>query len=57
MENKDLFHEGVLNKEINSKVNFFNLGPKNNWKTLLDKEIINSLQKNFAAEMKELNYL
>ena len=23
----------------------------------LDKEIINSLQKNFAAEMKELNYL
>ena len=57
IENKDLFHEGVLNKEINSKVNFFNLGPKNNWKTLLDKEIINSLQKNFAAEMKELNYL
>ena len=46
-----------VNKEINSKVNFFNLGPKNNWKTLLDKEIINSLQKNFAAEMKELNYL
>ena len=57
MENKDLFKEGVLNKETNSRVNFFNLGPKNNWKNLLDKEIVNSLQKNFAAEMKELNYL
>ena len=57
MENKDLFKEGVLNKEINSKVNFFNLGPKNHWQNLLDKEITDSIEKNFAIEMKELNYL
>ena len=57
MENHDLFKEGVLNKETNSKVNFFNLGPKNNWKDLVNKKIIGSIENNFASEMKELNYL
>lgn len=57
MENKYSFNEAVLNKETNSKVNFFNLGPKNNWRNLLNREVIKSIEENFASEMKELDYL
>ena len=57
MENKYSFKEAVLNKETDSKVNFFNLGPKNNWKNMLNKEIVQSIEDNFASEMKELDYL
>tara|TARA_X000000950_G_C13909412_1_gene658332 strand:+ start:81 stop:272 length:192 start_codon:yes stop_codon:yes gene_type:complete len=37
--------------------NFFNLGKKNNWKMILDKNILNELEKNFQKEMKELGYM
>ena len=36
--------------------NFFNLGKDNNWKKLLEEEIIKKLNKNFFQEMKELGY-
>ena len=57
MENKNLFKEGVLNKETQSKVNFFNLGPENKWQNNLDERVIKSIETNFYKEMKELNYL
>ena len=57
MENKNLFTEGVLNKHNKSKVNFFNLGPDNKWQNSLNSTIVNSLEKNFCDEMKELKYL
>ena len=34
MENKGIFKENVLNKETKSKVDFFHLGPENNWQNL-----------------------
>ena len=57
METKDLFKEGVLNKETQSKVNFFNLGPENKWQNKLEEGIVKSIETNFFQEMKELNYL
>ena len=57
MENEDLFNEAVLDKKTDSKVKFFNLGPKNKWEDKIKKEITNSLEKNFFKEMSELKYL
>ena len=57
MEQKGLFKENVLNKKDDSKVNFFHLGPANNWKDNLDEDIKNKIEKNFYQEMTELEYL
>tara|TARA_Y100000768_G_scaffold388361_1_gene383793 strand:- start:2461 stop:3291 length:831 start_codon:yes stop_codon:yes gene_type:complete len=43
------------NKQLNKK--FFNLGPKNKWENILDKEIQKEMEKIFNSEMKELGYL
>ena len=47
------------NIKINSKpnVNFFNLGPENNYKNLLDEKISKEIEKTFYSEMKELGYI
>lgn len=57
MENKGLFKENVLNKETKSKVDFFHLGPENNWQNLLDKKMAEDIEKKFKNEMKELEYI
>ena len=57
MENKGLFKENVLNKETKSKVDFFHLGPENNWQNLLDKKMAEDIEKKFKNEMKELDYI
>ena len=41
----------------NKKVDFFNLGPDNNWENLLNKDIRNRIEKKFKSEMTELKYL
>ena len=38
-------------------ISFFNMGPKNNWRNLLDKEISRKIEREFKKEMLELNYL
>ena len=40
-----------------SHMKFFNLGPKNNWKNIVNDKLIYQIEKNFKKEMKELNYL
>lgn len=57
MEKKGLFKENVLNKKNDSKVNFFHLGPTNNWKDNLNKDIKSKIEKKFYQEMMELKYL
>ena len=43
---------------INDKnQNFFNLGPKNNWKILLKENLAKEIETKFYKEMKELNYI
>ena len=51
-EEKDGFKEAV-----NKKIKFFNLGPKNTWKNIIDEKLIYKIEKNFKKEMEELNYL
>ena len=57
MEQKGLFKENVLNKNDKNKVNFFHLGPKNKWQNILDKKIVNEIEKFFYKEMKDIGYL
>ena len=57
LENEETFSEGVLNKETNSKVNFFYMGSKNKWENILNKQILRSIESNFYKEMKEIGYL
>ena len=57
MEQKGLFKENVLNKKNDNKVNFFHLGPANNWKENLNEDDKNKIEKNFYEEMTELKYL
>tara|TARA_B100000035_G_scaffold241966_1_gene210457 strand:+ start:415 stop:1260 length:846 start_codon:yes stop_codon:yes gene_type:complete len=55
-ENKSGFRESAKNIN-NENLNFFYLGPENNWRKLLDLTIINKIEQAFNKEMKELNYL
>ena len=50
------FLEGTTNKN-NVKDKFFNLGPENNWKKLLNKEIKNEIEILFEKEMIDAGYL
>ena len=51
------FYESVRDKHGDGKKKFFNLGPRNQWQELVDKNIVNEIEKQFETEMKELNYL
>ena len=52
IEEKEGFEEAS-----NSTIKFFNLGPNNDWKNVLSKNLIDSIEKNFNKEMKELGYI
>jgi|SRR6056300_374121 hypothetical protein len=56
LEEKGYFNENAY-ENIHKKKNFFNLGPENNWKNLLDKKMIDEIESKFCVEMKELGYL
>ncbi len=56
MEDKVGFDESMINKS-GEKVKFFHLGPKNDWKKMLDKKLQKEVEKKFEKEMIELNYL
>ena len=56
-EDKEGFIESVHDKKSNSKKKFFYLGPNNDWKKLLDKDIRLEIEEKFNLEMKELGYL
>ena len=47
--------EGFKESPNNNK--FFYLGPKNNWQSLLDKNIKDDIETSFKNEMKDLGYL
>ena len=56
LEEKSYCKENAY-ETIEKKKKFFNLGPENNWKNLLDKKIIDEIETKFSSEMKELGYL
>tara|TARA_B110000014_G_C20023005_1_gene530861 strand:- start:104 stop:955 length:852 start_codon:yes stop_codon:yes gene_type:complete len=57
MEESEGFQEAAYSEKLKRKVNFFNLGQKNNWKNLLDPKIEKKIRMTFEKEMKELNYI
>ena len=56
LEIEGKFKEATLDKE-NKSVKFFHLGPNNDWKKVLSKEISDEISERFEPEMKELGYL
>jgi hypothetical protein len=57
LEKKGHFLETAVNTKTKNKATFFNLGPKNDYRKLLDKEIQFKIEKKFKNTMKKLNYL
>ena len=57
MEEKQGFDESIILSKTKKKIKFFNLGKKNDWKTLLDKKLIKKIESQFKNEMRELRYL
>ena len=56
-EKKYGFTEAVPDKTSkNKKITFFNLGPKNDWKQILDTTLAKKLNNTFAKDLKELKY-
>ena len=51
------FSEAILSKQKNKKIPFFYLGPENNWKKILDKDIQKKLSESFKDNLKELSYI
>ena len=49
--------EGAKDKMGEGNKRFFNLGPENKWENLVNKTIVNEIEKIFEVEMKELGYL
>lgn len=56
LEKKYGFVESTTDKQ-GKKNKFFFLGPRNDWKKILDNQTSNDIERKFENEMKELNYL
>ena len=57
LEKKEGFFEAKTHDETGKKIPFFNLGPKNDWRKLLEPKIKEKIENSFKKEMKELGYL
>ena len=56
LENTGEFTESVFSSKTNKKVNFFYLGPKNNWKDKLSKDLINKMNTYYKEDLKRFGY-
>ena len=56
-EENETFYEAVIDNSTGKRKNFFNLGPQNNWRKLLDKKNVDKIEISFEKEMVELGYL
>ena len=57
LEKKRGFRESVLSNTKKEKIPFFYLGPKNDWKKILNENIKVNLEKNFKQSLKDINYI
>ena len=55
-ENEEGFAEAIFSKKKKKFLPFFNLGPKNNWTNILDKDFANKLSEIFKDDLDEFNY-
>ena len=51
------FSEAILSKKTNKMIPFFNLGPKNDWRKFLDKNLQLKISSTFEQEINELKYI
>ena len=56
LEKEKGFSEAITKKGSNEKINFFNLGKDNDYKKLLDKELINKMNNLFQDELVKYKY-
>ena len=56
-EENEIFYEAPLDITNNKRKIFFNLGPKNDWRKLLDEKNRDKIENSFKREMIELGYL
>ena len=57
LEKNEGFQESVFSKNDTKKIPFFHLGPKNDWKSMFDKNYQEKLNSTFENNLKELNYI
>jgi hypothetical protein len=57
LEKKKNFIESRINNATGKKIPFFNLGPQNDWRKLLDEKIRLKIESSFKLQMEELRYL
>tara|TARA_A100001388_G_scaffold185714_1_gene139442 strand:+ start:2669 stop:3517 length:849 start_codon:yes stop_codon:yes gene_type:complete len=55
-EKEEGFSEAIFSKKKNKLIPFFNLGPKNDWTKILDKDLQLKIYKIFKSELMELKY-
>ena len=56
MEKTDGFSEAVSSLTTNEKITFFNLGPKNDWRKILNENLKDRINQVFEKNLKELSY-
>ena len=56
MKMKKGFQRQFFQKKKNKMIPFFNLGPENNWKTILDRDFAEKLSEKFKDDLKEFGY-
>jgi len=57
LEKKETFYEAVTDLKTGKRKVFFNLGPNNDWRRILDDKNREKIEKHFEKEMIELGYL
>ena len=55
-EEKNGFSEAITSKKSNKKIPFFYLGPKNDWRKILNKKVEKQIKNAFLVEFEELGY-
>ena len=56
LETNEGFNESPISKKDSSRINFFKLGKDNNYKKLLNKDLITKMTLKFKDEIKKYNY-
>ena len=57
LEQKQIFNESTVDSDTGKRKTFFNLGPQNDWKKILNDTSRKKIETSFKKEMYELGYL
>jgi hypothetical protein len=57
MEREKGFDESMVDKKTGEKIAFFNLGEKNNFRDILEKNLINEMNDYFKYQLKKYKYI